>query len=101
MHGSSSKIIFEEEIHMELMLLTSLLEAITKFLDEEEELGFLEQKSVDVITSVEGMLKELIFGIEYKQEPKQIQQTAQLMYVPFLDDFDEEYTHKPHREMEL
>ena len=86
---------------MELMLLTSLLEAITKFLDEEEELGFLEQKSVDVITSVEGMLKELIFGIEYKQEPKQIQQTAQLMYVPFLDDFDEEYTHKPHREMEL
>ena len=86
---------------MELLLLTTLMEAITAFLDQEEKLGFLEQDVVDKLIAVEKMLDEVIFGITYKKDESAPAEQQGLMYVPFLDDLDEEYTHKAHHEFEL
>ena len=86
---------------MELTLLMTLLNAITSFLDEEEKLGFLEQDVIDKLMSIEAMLDEVIFGITYKKDEPAPAQLKELMYVPFLDVLDEEYTHKVHHELEL
>lgn len=88
---------------MELILLTGLLEALTTFIDEEEKLGFLEQDVVDKFLAVEAMLNELIFGMTYKKEKPetQVHQAVELMYVPFLDEANDEFTHKAHQELEL
>lgn len=88
---------------MELLLLKLLLDAITSFLDQEEKLGFLEQDIVDKLIAVERMIDEVIFGMTYKNDEisSQNPQPQELMYVPFLDEDDVEYTHKTHHEMEL
>ena len=88
---------------MEIILLSTLLEAITSFIDQEEKLGFLEQDIVDKLIAVERMIDEVIFGMTYKNNDisSQNHQPQELMYVPFLDEDDVEYTHKTHHEMEL
>jgi len=88
---------------VELILLTTLLNALTVFMDEEEKIGFLDQDIVDELMAFEDMLKELIFGITYKKEKPehQTQQVVELMYVPFLDETNDEFTHKAHHELEL
>lgn len=88
---------------MELLLLKVLLDAITSFLDQEEKLGFLEQDVVDKILAVERMIDEVIFGMTHKNDEisSQSSQPQELMYVPFLDEDDVEYTHKTHHEMEI
>lgn len=88
---------------MELLLLKLLLDAITSFLDQEEKLGFLEQDIVDKLIAVERMIDEVIFGMTCKNDEisSQNPQPQELMYVPFLDEDDVEYTHKTHHEMEL
>lgn len=86
---------------MELLLLTTLLETITSFLDQEEKLGFLEQDVVDKLIAIEKMIDEVIFGMTYQKDESSSEQMQELMYIPFFDDFDEEYTHKAHHEMEL
>lgn len=88
---------------MELILLTTLLNALTTFMDEEEKLGFLEQDVVDKFLAVEAMLNELIFGMTYKKEkPEQhTQQAVELIYVPFLDEANDEFTQKTHQTLEL
>ena len=83
---------------MELLLLTEILESLTNFLDEEEKIGFLEQNLVDKLIAID----EVIFGMTYKKdESSQSSQLQELMYVPFLDEDDVEYSHKTHHEMEL
>lgn len=88
---------------MELILLTTLLDAITSFLNQEEKLGFLEQDVVDKLIAIEQMIDEVIFGMTYKKDESSSQssQLQELMYVPFLDEDDVEYSHKTHHEMEL
>ena len=88
---------------MEIILLTGLVEALTTFIDEEEKLGFLEQDVVDKFLAVEAMLNELIFGMTYKKEKSEtkVHQIVDLMYVPYLDEVNDEFTHKAHHEMEL
>lgn len=87
---------------MEILLLTELLTALSNFLDKEEKLGFLQQDVVDKIIAVERMIDEILFGMTYqKEEPTQVSQSQELLYVPFFDDLDEEFTHKAHQEMEL
>ena len=86
---------------MELLLLTTLLETITSFLDQEEKLGFLEQDVIDKLIAIEKMIDEVIFGMTYQKDESSSEQMQELMYIPFFDDFDEEYTHKAHHEMEL
>ena len=86
---------------MELLLLTTLLETITSFLDQEEKLGFLEQDVVDKLIAIEKMIDEVIFGMTYQKDESSSEQMQEPMYVPFLDEFDEEYTHKAHHELEL
>lgn len=87
---------------MEILLLTELLTALSNFLDQEEKLGFLQQDVVDKIIAVERMIDEILFGMTYqKEEPTQVSQSQELMYVPFFNDLDEEFTHKAHQEMQL
>ena len=88
---------------MELLLLTEILESLTNFLDEEEKIGFLEQNLVDKLIAIEQMIDEVIFGMTYKKDESSSQssQLQELMYVPFLDEDDVEYSHKIHHEMEL
>lgn len=87
---------------MELLLLTGLLESLTAFLDEEEKYGFLQQDVVDKLLAVESMINELIFGITHKQEHISKELPPQeLMYVPFLDEMDEQFTHKASHELEF
>ena len=88
---------------MEIILLSTLLEAITSFLDQEEKLGFLEQDVIDKLIAIEKMIDEVIFGIKYKNDETSSHDSElqELMYVPFLDEDDVEYTHKTHHEMEL
>lgn len=88
---------------MELILLTGLLEALTTFLDQEEKLGFLQQDIVDKLLAIESMLNEVLFGMTHEQVemPSHNREHQELMYVPFLDADDDEFTHKAHHEMEL
>ena len=88
---------------MEIILLSTLLEAITSFIDQEEKLGFLEQDIVDKLIAVERMIDEVIFGMTHKNDEisSQNAQPQELMYVPFLDEMDEQFTHKASHELEF
>jgi len=50
----------DEELAHQKELLQTLLNAVSIFLDEEETLGFLNQKYVDLIICLENMLQDLL-----------------------------------------
>lgn len=73
----------------EKKLLQSLLNAVTRFLDAEQELGFLAQSDVDRIVIVEDMLNSLLLAKTSKSNstPKTTTLTM-LSYKLFDDDSD-------------
>lgn len=74
----------------EKKLLQSLLNAVTRFLDAEQELGFLAQSDVDRIVIVEDMLSSLLLAKTSKinSAPKTTTTITRLTYNLFDDDSD-------------
>lgn len=81
----------------EKKLLQSLLNAVTRFLDAEQELGFLAQSDVDRIVIVEDMLNSLLLARTSKSNSTpQTATIPRLTYNLFDDDsnFDARFKKK-------
>ena len=81
----------------EKKLLQSLLNAVTRFLDAEQELGFLAQADVDRIVIVEDMLSSLLLAkISKSNSAPPTSTITRLTYNLFDDDsnFDARFKKK-------
>lgn len=80
-----------------LNLLRTFQKSVTCFLDEEEKLGFLKQKEVDKIISIENMLDELIVEKTVRHDNQQKQEENVRLKYHLADNdggFDAHLVHK-------